>query len=56
MFDWFCLVGMFNGNCFNAVPNVHAGAHLHPTATFTYSNNSPNIYSQTRADTDRNSR
>ena len=56
MFDWFGLVGMFHGIGFAATPNVHAGAHLRPTAAYTYSNNSPNIYSQTRADTDRNSR
>ncbi len=45
MFNRFGLVGMFLGNGFNAVPNVHAGAHLHPTAACSYSNNSPNIYS-----------
>ena len=55
MFDWFGLVGMFYGNGFLAVPNVHAGAHFHPTPAHIYSNNGPNIYSQTRADTDRNS-
>ena len=47
---------MFDGNGFLAVPNVHAGAHLHPTAAYTYSNNSPDIYSQTRVDTNRNRR
>ena len=56
MFNRFGLVGMFHGNGFNPVPNVHAGAHLHPTATDSYSNSGPNIYSQTRADTDGNSR
>ena len=55
MFDWFGLVGMFLGNGFNPVSNVHAGAHLHPTAAYTHSNNSPNIYSQTHADTDGSS-
>lgn len=55
MFDRFVLVGMFDGNGFNAVPNVHAGAYFHPTPAYSYSNNSPNIYSQTRADTDGNS-
>ena len=53
---WFGLVGMFHGNGFNSVPNVHAGAHLHPPAAYTYSNNGPDTYSQTRADTDGSSR
>lgn len=56
MFDWFGLVGMFDGNGFNALPNVHAGVHLHPTAADTHSNNSPNIYSRARAGTDGSSR
>jgi hypothetical protein len=56
MFDWLGLVGMFNGYGFNAVPNVHAGAYLHPTTAYAYSSSSPNIYSQTPADADRNSR
>ena len=56
MFDWFGLVGVFHGNGFLAISNVHAGAHLYPTAADIYSKNSPNIYSQTRADTDGNSR
>ena len=44
MFDWFGLVGMFDGNGFLTVPNAHAGARLHSTSAYTYSDSSPNIY------------
>ena len=52
-----CLIGLALLACSTETgstpsPNVHAGAHLHPPAAYTYSNNGPNIYSQTRADTD----
>ena len=45
MFNRFGLVGVFHGNGFSAVPNVHAGAHFHPTPADIYSNNSPNTHS-----------
>lgn len=45
MFDWFGLVGMFDGNGFDTVTSFHAGAHLHPATAYTCSNNSPNTHS-----------